>query len=82
MPRFRYGPETLDPERVNFIPGVSSFDEYGGHFSLELTEVKSKAGAVSFCVEKSRRVRFLRPGVSSVRGVRWELIEEYGRTPR
>jgi hypothetical protein len=42
-----YGPETLDPKRVDFLPGVSSFNEYGGHFSLELTEVKSSANAVS-----------------------------------
>ncbi|CEL95464.1 unnamed protein product [Vitrella brassicaformis CCMP3155] len=35
-----YGPETLDLKRVEngFRPGISSYNEYGAHFTLELIE--------------------------------------------
>jgi len=57
-----YGPEQLTTP-PDFIPGVSSFNTYGGHFSLKLVEAKKEEGAAEAFFEQGTAFQYLQIAV-------------------
>ena len=80
-----FGPQQLAvPE--DFVPGVSSFLGYGGHFSLQLVEVADESGdGVMRFYEPGNALAYIQLGVPSYRISKvleygGEIISSYGFT--